>query len=401
MKGSMDLITEDLPFIEEMTVCNILGSLYAENIIRGGHGYRLLASAVQRDLLMPVGKNAIDRFRGSLTIHDIMYPCTHAARQQWRRLGGPVMPVDWWLAAETQKEALAKRFPHPFNREGAVSYYKAEAKIHKQPTPLEKEKQAKALEWQRRKEEAEFQQYQEEEEKRAALVCTKAAQTEDMPVKECSTCLKSKKKWSFTVGEWDKVGERQCQVCTKAAAKETADASGSSAASSVGNASTITSNTQSSAPVDTRGYHRDWRTIPKKRKEEWRPSREQLAHVEALKRKRAETPLVISSTITKKKKPETIVMARKKQSLSFTITKPDSGRFGLTLCDLKVSHCGDINCTTKVMKVASGSAFEGTPLKTGMALEFINTYKCFSHERAIEALRKATGEIKIIAMLYT
>jgi len=53
------------------------------------------------------------------------------------------------------------------------------------------------------------------------------------------------------------------------------------------------------------------------------------------------------------------------------------------------------------MKVASGSAFEGTPLKTGMTLEFINTYKCFSHERAVELLRKATGEIKIIASLYT
>lgn len=71
----------------------------------------------------------------------------------------------------------------------------------------------------------------------------------EMPTKQCSLCLKNKKKWSFTVGEWDKVGERQCQVCTKAAAKETAEASGSSGASSVGTASTTTSNTQSSAPV--------------------------------------------------------------------------------------------------------------------------------------------------------
>ena len=67
----------------------------------------------------------------------------------------------------------------------------------------------------------------------------------EMPTKQCSLCLKNKKKWSFTVGEWDKVGERQCQVCTKAAAKET------SAASSVGNASMTTSNTQSSAPVSS------------------------------------------------------------------------------------------------------------------------------------------------------
>ena len=94
-------------------------------------------------------------------------------------------------------------------------------------------------------------------------------------------------------------------------------------------------------------------------------------------------------------------MAKKKQSLSFTITKPDSGRFGLTLCDLKVSHCGEINCTTKVMKVASGSAFEGTPLKTGMTLDFINSFKCHSYGRAVELLQNATGKIEIIASLYT
>jgi len=35
----------------------------------------------------------------------------------------------------------------------------------------------------------------------------------EMPTKQCSLCLKNKKKWSFTVGEWDKVGERQCQSC--------------------------------------------------------------------------------------------------------------------------------------------------------------------------------------------
>ena len=90
---------------------------------------------------------------------------------------------------------------------------------------------------------------------RQCQVCTKAAQKEadedgvqkldEMPTKQCSLCLKNKKKWSFTVGEWDKVGERQCQVCTKTAAKET------SAASSVGNASMTTSNTQSSAPVSS------------------------------------------------------------------------------------------------------------------------------------------------------
>jgi len=156
MKGSMDLITEDLPFIEEMTVCNVLGSLFAENIIRGGHGDGLLASAIQRDMLMPVGKNAIDRFRGGITIHDIMYPSTQAARKQWKRLGGPVMPAKWWLEAETQKEALAKRHGALlFNRAGAVSFFKAGIKS------LEKKARVKALEWQRRKEEAE-RQYQEE-----------------------------------------------------------------------------------------------------------------------------------------------------------------------------------------------------------------------------------------------
>lgn len=71
----------------------------------------------------------------------------------------------------------------------------------------------------------------------------------EMPTKQCSLCLKNKKKWSFTVGERDKVGERQCQVCTKAAAKEIAEASASLAANSVATASTTTSNTQSSAPV--------------------------------------------------------------------------------------------------------------------------------------------------------
>ena len=150
MKGSMDLITEDLPFIEEMTVCNILGSLFAENITRGGHGDSRLASAVQRDMLMPDGKNAIDQFRGGITIHDIMYPCTREARRQWRILGGPAMPAKWWLEAETQKEALAKRHPLPFNREGAMSLLPR----------VVKEKRAKGLEWLRRKEEAEyFEQY--------------------------------------------------------------------------------------------------------------------------------------------------------------------------------------------------------------------------------------------------
>jgi len=35
-----------------------------------------------------------------------------------------------------------------------------------------------------------------------------------------STCLKSKKKWSFTVGEWDKEGDRQCIPCSNAASKQ-------------------------------------------------------------------------------------------------------------------------------------------------------------------------------------
>jgi len=151
MKGSMDLITGELDNVNNITTSNILGSLYAENIIRGGHGNRLLTSAIYRDMLMPDGKNAIDRFRGSLTIHDIMYPCTKLARKQWRSLGGPVMPADWWLVAETQKEALAKRHGAlPFNRADAVTFFKAGIKS------LEKKARVKALESLRQKDEAEF-----------------------------------------------------------------------------------------------------------------------------------------------------------------------------------------------------------------------------------------------------
>jgi len=41
-----------------------------------------------------------------------------------------------------------------------------------------------------------------------------------MPTKQCSQCLKNKKKRRFPKGEWDKEVDRQCQVCTDAAQKK-------------------------------------------------------------------------------------------------------------------------------------------------------------------------------------
>ena len=74
IKGGIELGTGEIEYVEDMTVCNILGAMYAENIVCGGHGSLRFASAVQRDLLMQTGVNAIDLFRGPITINNFYYP---------------------------------------------------------------------------------------------------------------------------------------------------------------------------------------------------------------------------------------------------------------------------------------------------------------------------------------
>ena len=140
IKGGIELGTGEIEYAEEMTVCNILGAMYAENMVCGGHGSLLFASAVQRDLLMPTGFNAIDLYRGSLTIDDINYPCTQKARRQWT---GPKMPNKWWLLAPTQDEAVTK---HWQNRQ--------------------EQKEQKRLKQQKRQEQQEQKRQEQQEQKR-------------------------------------------------------------------------------------------------------------------------------------------------------------------------------------------------------------------------------------------
>ena len=373
MKGSMDLITEDLPFIEEMTVCNILGSLYAENIIRGGHGSHILASAIYRDLLMPDGKNAIDRFRGGITIHDIMYPCTREARRQWKGLGGPAMPAKWWLEAETQKEALAKQYSHPFNREGAMSLFKAGIR-----SLSKKEKRVnKALEWQRQKDEAEYfeQHGMSREEANQKYPRQKTVKNPPRPL-EVQAQREERDRKLQTQRE-----ERDRKLTEK---KRSADTTVSS------------SDVQASRPPKRQKKSEDLSTLTVVQ------LKDRLRGLNLAVGGRKQELIDRLKTNAAKVKQVTSVyrVAKRRQGFTFTITKPETGKFGLIVRDLKVSYDGNIKCTTEVESIASGSVFGDTPLKSGMALEFINGYKCFSYKRAVELLQKATGEIEIIATLY-
>jgi len=386
MKGSMDLITGELDNVDNITTSNILGSLYAENIIRGGHGDRLFASAVQRDMLMPDGKNAIDRFRGGITIHDIMYPCTREARRQWKGLGGPAMPDKWWLEAETQKEALAKRHGTlPFNREGAMSLFKAGIRSLI-PGTLSKEKRAKGLEWQRRmkvlerlrqKDEAEYfeQHGMSREEANQKYPRQKTVKNPPRPLEVQAQREERDRKLQAQREERDrKLTEK----------KRSADTTVSS------------SDVQASRPPKRQKKSEDLSTLTVVQ------LKDRLRGLNLAVSGRKQELIDRLKTNAAKVKQVTSVyrVAKRRQGFTFTITKPETGKFGLIVRDLKVSYDGNIKCTTEVESIASGSVFGDTPLKSGMALEFINGHKCFSYKRAVELLQKATGEIEIIATLY-
>jgi len=81
IKGGVDIITGELDNVENITTSNTHGSLIAEHLLRGFHASRPLTSAIQRDMLMPDGKSAIDSYQGKLTPNDKNHPCTIKARR--------------------------------------------------------------------------------------------------------------------------------------------------------------------------------------------------------------------------------------------------------------------------------------------------------------------------------
>ena len=157
IKGGIELGTGEIEYVEGMTVCNILGAMYAENIVCGGHGSSRFASAVQRDLLMPKGLNAIDLYRGAITINNINYPCTKKGCRHWI---GPKMPHKWWLLAPTQDEAVTKHWQDRHEQQEQKRLKRQEQqRLKRQHEQQEREERQrlKALKQQERQEQQEEQ----------------------------------------------------------------------------------------------------------------------------------------------------------------------------------------------------------------------------------------------------
>ena len=294
-----------------------------------------------------------------------MYPCTRAARQQWRRLGGPVMPADWWLEAETREEALAKLYPHPFNREGAVSYYKAEAKILNQPTPVEKENRAKALEWQRQKDE----KHRVESQFHICSSCNKNLTESEYSSSQwmrrrskgakCKGCIpkrtaerkqsagkretteKRKRKQAFPVEEEKKVKKRKPE-------DSLVD----------GTAAQVQEDLSILTVVQLKDRLRGLNLAVGGRKQELIDrlnGHPNLAENEQVGNKHELIDRLKTNAAKVKRVTSVYQVAKRRQGFTFTITKPETGKFGLIVCDLKVSYGGDINCTTRVTSIALGA----------------------------------------------
>jgi len=88
--------------------------------------------------------------------------------------------------------------------------------------------------------------------------------------------------------------------------------------------------------------------------------------------------------------------AKKRQGFTFSITKPETGKFGLTVIDLKV----ECRRKLKFNQLHPVVCIWGYSIKEWHGIGIIGVYQWtqMSHKRAVELL---PGEIKIIAMLNT